>query len=84
MWNFTSKLRQLVVRHNGLDSYSLPPLKDLVARKELCEKLTAKTFPFVWATLTVRSISILSLTLLPVFPKTRLTLFMTKLIIASL
>ena len=53
MWNFTSKLRQLVVRHKGLDSYSLPPLKDLEARKALCEKLTVKTYPFVWATLTV-------------------------------
>src|SRR5947209_16659755 len=55
MWNFTSKLRQLVVHHKGLDSYSLPPLKDLEARKALCEKLTAKTYPFVWATLTVKS-----------------------------
>ena len=56
MWNFTSKLRRLVVLHKGLDSYNLPPFKDVEARKALCKKLTNKIFPFVWATLMVSSI----------------------------
>src|SRR6202035_5248129 len=47
--------------YRGLDSYNLPPLKDLEARKALCERLTDKTFPFVWATLTVKAIASLPL-----------------------
>ena len=61
MWNFSSKLRRMVAVYRGLDSYNLPPLKDLEARKALCERLTDKTFPFVWATLTVKAIASLPL-----------------------
>lgn len=50
-WGFASRIPKFIVLQIVLETYNLPSEKDLAARQAVCQKLTDKTFQFVWASL---------------------------------